>query len=317
MMTPYLWRLCLLSLASAFAVQLGVGLLLRLFAGKLVGWAERFHPARAAAVMLAMRWLPGLLGVFVAGILCVPSYLRLEQVEGEEEMGFLCLGLATLALLSYLLPLTRTVLSVLRSERRLRTLLIGAERDADDVSIIRQTSPAMALVGLFKSRVVVSREVLGVLTRDQMDAALEHERAHSTSGDNYKRLVLEFAPIDGSSRKFRAAWARFTEWAADDRSTGGDSAKSVALASALVSVARLKLPPCAVVIPHASLLVSDESDLRLRVERLLEPKKVAAREFPALLVCTTGAALVASFVAVAQQPAVNAFVHEVLEALVG
>jgi hypothetical protein len=307
----------LLSLASAFAVQLVAGLVLRLFASKLIAWAERFDPARAAAVMLAMRWLPGLLGVFVAGFLCVPSYLRLEEVEGDEEMGFLCLGLAALAVLSYLIPVMRTTISVLRSERRLRTLLMGAEQESNDVSIIRQTSPAMALVGLFKSRVVVSREVMGLLTRDQMDAALEHERAHSNSGDNYKRLVLQCAPIDGSSRKLRGAWARFTEWAADDQSTGGDSAKSVALASALVSVARLKLPPCAVVTPHASLLVADESDLRLRVERLLEPKKVGVRKFPALLVCTTGAALAMFFVAVAQQPAVNAFVHEVLEALVG
>ena len=79
-MSPYFWRLCCLSLAALFLVQLSTGLIIRSIAPRLVRWAGRFNPARSASLMLLLRWLPGLFGMFVAAFLCVPSYLRLEPV---------------------------------------------------------------------------------------------------------------------------------------------------------------------------------------------------------------------------------------------
>jgi hypothetical protein len=315
--TPYFWRLCCLSLASLFIVQASAGLAVRSLAPRLIRWAARFDPARSAMLILTLRWLPGVLGLFVTGCLCIPSYLRLEPVSGdEEEIGYVCLACAGLAVLSYAIPMARTIFGIIRSELRLNALLRDAEEVRSDVSVIRKTSPAMALVGLFRSRVLVSREVKGLLNGDQMDAALRHERAHRDSGDNYKRLLLEVAPIDGSGRWSRRAWSRFTEWAADDRATERDSARSVALASALVSVARLTSPPECVALDHALLLVSDGLDLRIRVERLLEPEEKTAQSFPTLTVLAMSLTLAAGIVTIAQQPFAAALVHQLLEALI-
>ena len=311
-MTPYLWRLCCLSLAVWFVVQLCVGLSLRLVTARAIRFAERFGPARAASLMLALRWLPGFCGLFAAVCVCVPTYLRFEPLVSDEEMGFPCVALACLWILSYLIPLARTSFGVVKSELRLSALLRDAEVQAG-VCVIRKPSPSMALVGLFHSRVLVSQEVMQLLTFDQMDAALRHERAHSESRDNGKRLMLEIAPFDGSCRSLRWAWSRFTEWAADDRATEGDSSRSVALASALVSVARLAAPEC---LPHAIMLIANGRDLRARVERLLEPSDRTPSSFPGSAVLLAVCALAGAIGIAAQQPTAAAIVHNVLEALV-
>ena len=313
-MTPYVWRLCCLSLAVLCIVQVVTGLLIRLLAAPMIRWAERLDPARAASTMLALRWLPGAAGVFVTLCLCVPAYLQLEPSGGvDEELGVLCLSLAGLALASYLMPLGKTAAGVLKSEIRLRALVRNAEVQSG-VFVIRETSPAMALAGLFHSRLVISREVLQLLPADQMEAAQRHERAHQQSWDNWKRLMLELAPVDLSGRALRSAWGRFAEWAADDKAAAGDSARSVALASALVSVARLGTSTTC--LTHASMLVTDGRELRARVERLLDPVcRVPLRLPLGTLSC---ALLVIAFTMglVARQPACTAVIHRVLEALV-
>lgn len=311
-MTPYLWRLCCLSLAALFVVQMCAGLALRCAAPRLVRMAGKFDAARAATFMLVLRWLPGIAGVFFACCLCVPAYLRLEPLSGEEEIGLVCAALASLAVSSYLIPIARATVIIARSEIRLRRLVRNAEETAG-LYVIRETSPAMALAGLFHSRVVVSREVVGLLSPDQMDAARRHERAHLESGDNWKRVLLAAAPIDCGGRHLRSAWSRFTEWAADDKAAGGDSARSVALASALVSVARLASPDS---LGHASMLVSDGRELRARVERLLEPQQRVAQTFPVSAVWTIASAAAATVLVAAQHPACAAMVHRLLEVLV-
>lgn len=301
-----------MSLAALFAVQACAGLVARPLWPQTARMAARFGASRAAALMLILRWLPAALGAFAAVCLCVPAYLRLEPLEGEEEVGILCLTLAGCAVLSYLIPMARAAWRVVRSEVRLHELIRDAEEQSG-LYVIRQASPAMALAGLIHSRVVVSRDVVELLTADQMDAARRHERAHLESHDNWKRVLMEAAPIDFGGRHRRVAWARFTEWAADDQATGGDGWRSVALASALVSVARLASADC---LPQASLLVPDGRELRARVERLLEPSTRVAERFPAAIVVTL--AVVAASLAVigAQQPAAAAVVHRLLEALV-
>lgn len=315
-MSAYLWRLLFLSLAALCLVQSGVGLLVRLAAPRVIQIAGQFEPARAAKLMLMLRWVPAMSGLLFTCGMCVPSYLRLEPLASDEELGFACVLLASFTVLAYLIPFTKVAWVVAQSEVRLRRLVRDAE-DHAGLYVIRETNPAMALAGLFRSRVVVSREVMGLLSADQMNAARLHERAHMDSGDNWKRVLLEVAPFDFGGNDVRAAWSRFTEWAADDKATSGDSARSVALASALVSVARLMSPGC---LTRSSLLISglvvtDGRELRARVERLLEPGGRVAQTFPLSLVSATLA--VASFIAIvaAQNPACIAMVHQLLETL--
>jgi hypothetical protein len=99
------------------------------------------------------------------------------------------------------------------------------------------------------------------------------------------------------------------EWAADDRAAAGNARRSLALAGALVRVARMGAAPAA---PLATALMADATDLAVRVERLLNPRTPArarrTRGWPAAIA-------VAAMAAAAFQPGTLESAHRVLEEL--
>jgi len=140
----------------------------------------------------------------------------------------------------------------------------------------------MALVGLFKSKIVVSPLVLKTLTVEQFQAALDHEQAHRSSADNLKRLLILLCPdLFPFTRSFRAIenlWERSAELSADDRATRGQNGRSIALAEALIKLARLErsqTPPLLV-----SGLFAAPDGLTLRVERLVQQRDPPAEIRP-------------------------------------
>jgi hypothetical protein len=76
--------------------------------------------------------------------------------------------------------------------------------------------------------------------------------------------ILPF--FHGFSR-LEQAWARVTEWAADDFAVAGDTHRSLTLAAALVRVARLGKVPAPPVLVTS--LMPNGVDLSARVDRLL------------------------------------------------
>jgi beta-lactamase regulating signal transducer with metallopeptidase domain len=178
----------------------------------------------------------------------------------------------------------------------------------------------MVLAGIFRPRLVVSRAVVQTLDRTQLAAAVRHERAHSASSDNLRRLAMLLAP--GVAPGFRGfarieqAWSRFAEWAADDRAVAGDPRRSVALAEALLSVARLGLvrPPHLLATP---LLCAGE-EIGRRVDRLLRPLSKPQPVFrqPVVLRACGACLLVTGAVAVLSGTGMLATVHEALERLI-
>ena len=49
----------------------------------------------------------------------------------------------------------------------------------------------LAVLGFFRPKIFVARQIVDTLTRAELMAAVEHERAHVTSFDNMKQLALE------------------------------------------------------------------------------------------------------------------------------
>src|SRR5207245_1096054 len=86
-------------------------------------------------------------------------------------------------------------------------------------------------------------------------------------------LAPEALPFFRGFGALERGWARFTEWAADDRAVAGDSRRSLSLAAALVRVTRIGgiTHPTPLVAPIVSPLMADSNDLSKRVERLLRP----------------------------------------------
>jgi hypothetical protein len=265
---PYLLRLLCLCLASFFLLHLAFAALVAAAAGRAVRMAERMAAQPGARLLFALRLLPPVLAtVLVAGI-CAPSYLWLEPEATAEHVGWTCLGAALLGAWICTAGLVRAARAAVRSNRYLRLCLNVEESNA----------PVVLLAGVWRPKLLVSRGVRMVLTPDQLEAAVRHERAHLAAHDNLKRLLLALAPgvapFSAGLQRLERGWARLAEWAADDRAAAGSERGSLALAGALVRVARMGAGPAAA--PLATALMADTRDLETRVNRLLNPRMPAA-----------------------------------------
>jgi Zn-dependent protease with chaperone function len=322
MSAPYWLRLLFLSLASFFVLNALVGLAARLATRTAVRIGEKLPPRAAARLLLAMRFLGPALGlVFVLG-LCVPSYLRFEPRAESERIGMLCIALGVCGAAGWFGSLSRAGSSLAASLRLTRlwkhkgqmSPLPGEEFSA---VVLEKGSPLLALAGVFRPRLVVSRGLLGALSNEQLAVALQHENAHRTSRDNLKRLALllapEALPFVKNFALLEREWAKFSEWAADDDAVRGDSRRAVLLADALVRVARLGTDPLLSYL-HTSLL-GGHQDLSARVDRLLHlnmsPAVANAPKWSRAL--TSGLCLAVCAVAVGIGPVALSSVHRLLE----
>jgi len=323
---PYLLRLVCLCLASFFLIHAVLGLAAWLVAPAAIRLAETLKPRAAARFLLFLRVLPAMLAAIVVLGLGVPSYLWLEPRATAESASLACCAAALLGAAIWCVSVARVLHASFRSSRHARQCVqAGHEiRLADaalPTSVLEIETPVIALAGMFRPRVLVSRSVLSALTPGQLEAALRHENAHRMSRDNLKRFVFllapGFFPLTGSLASLERAWARFTEWAADDQATQDDPRLSLLLAAALVRVARMgAAPQPSIAMTH---LIAGDRDLSTRVDRLLRGAATSEPSRWHMGTLLGGVILIvtAVLVGVTQWPAILHAAHEVLERLVG
>jgi beta-lactamase regulating signal transducer with metallopeptidase domain len=286
--------------------------------------AERFRPQLAARLLLLLRFAPAGLSLLMAGGLLAPSYLWLEPRATTEPIGWVCLAAAALGLAVWSLSITRALRAAGRSLRHIRHCQRTARKtylrgETAPVWLMEDPAPLVMLEGVLRSRLVIARKVVSALSAEQLAAVLRHERAHSRSRDNFKRLLVLLTPgILPFYRGFSSleqAWARVAEWAADDFAVAGDSCRSLTLAAALVRVARLGAVPTPPVLVTS--LMPNGVDLSARVERLLHFVPAAAKPGRAAkLLFGAGVLLGASVIALMAQPVTLHAAHECLEELI-
>ncbi len=320
----YLFRLLCLSMASFFLAHLALGAALSLSVPAAIRLSERLRPQLAARLLLLLRLAPtGLSLLMVAGLLA-PSYLWLEPRATTEPIGWVCLAAAALGLAVWSLSITRALRAAGRSVRHIRHCQRAARKtylrgETAPVWLMEDLAPLVMLAGVLRSRLVISRKVVSALSAEQLSAVLRHERAHSRSRDNFKRLLVLLAPgmlpfFRGFGRLERA-WARFAEWAADDFAVGGDSRRSLTLAAALVRVARLGAVPSPPVLVTS--LMAKGIDLSARVDRLLHFVPATAKPGGvAKLLSGGGVLLGACVITLMAQPVTLRAAHEFLEELI-
>ena len=290
MILPYLLRLLCLSFASFFLLNAACSAFLQVLSKSAVHFAETRPAAAAARFLFVLRLLPfALAALFVFG-LCVPSYLWLEPSATSEKVGALCVLFGTLGAAAWLFSLARAARAILNSfaaNRRWSSQSAEPRSPAESRSllVVDSDSPILAMSGLFRPRLVISRRVLKSLSAEELDAALSHEQAHCISRDNLKRLLLLLTPdiFPGVRflRSLEAQWSKLTEWAADDHAARPSSLRAVSLASALVRVARLGAAPR---LPDLSTsLLGCDRDLSVRVARLLVVDAVSPARAPQTL----------------------------------
>jgi hypothetical protein len=329
MALPYLLRLLCLCLASFFIMHAAAAVLVWVGAPAALRVAEHSKPGFAAKFLFAFRMFPSAMTLFLVLGLCIPSYLWLEPTVHGEKVGFVCLGAAALGFLVWILSAFRVGFSLLRTSRYMSSCErdgqeIAVEGETAPVLVLKREAPVMAVAGLVRPRLIVSRSVLHKLTPEQREAAFRHEQAHQASRDNLKRFLYLLAPdafpfISGF-RKIEKQWVRYTEWAADDHAVAGDSQRALSLAAALVSVAKLGVnhQPAFLLSSLYSPLVAEDEDLAVRVDRLLCEQQYADKPLAPLVQVARNVSLVAGSLLVAALvwPGSLSSVHQILEKLI-
>jgi len=320
---PYGLRLLLLSSASYFVIYCLASLAVCAVAPAVLRRVPLRLPGRAAAFLVGLRLLPLALALFAVAGLCVPGYLRFEPEADAERAGAFCMLAALAGAGICLWGLARAGRALWRSIRSTHELRrsgreIRLPGELAPVAVLDSDAPLVALTGVARSRVVVSRGLLQALSAEQLEAALRHEQGHRAAHDNAKRVLFLLAPDPfapfGRLAALERGWARLAEWAADDSAAAGDPRRALTLAETLVRVARLGRPAAACAV--AAQLISDGCGLRERVHRLVEfaghPPAPASSRSRATLPVMIFAGLVA--LAAASQFPILYSAHRLLEA---
>lgn len=235
--------LSIIAFSGAAAIASGAAALLH---ATLARRLERVSASGRASAYLWLRLAPTAVGFLFAGLFFVPAFVLFEPRDSGEQITAAVIGVTLLAALP-LLRGTRTAVSAWRSTRtRVAGWLDEAQplRMRDPVSlpafVVRAPFPVVAVVGVLRPFLVVSRAVLDACSGDELAAILAHEATHVARRDNFKRLLMRTAPDllarTAAGRDLELKWQQASEEVADD---GAGSRRSLDLAAALVKVARL------------------------------------------------------------------------------
>lgn len=275
---------------------------------------------RSPRFWMAVRLLPAAIAGAFALALFVPSYWQFEPREAVEGFD---LSLTIFALIGAVLVIAAIARGIAAWTAAARRVLVWMRHSqplaiADGripAALVDAPQPMIALVGVFRPRLLVTRGLIDALTRSELEAVVAHEMGHYRAFDNLTRLLMRAAPdfltYLPMAKNIEHRWAAAAEHSADRIGGPDATASRCALASALVKVARLT-PPSVPLAEPISTLISG-GDIASRVQTLLndEERLAAANRWP-LFAAATACLGVAS---VAYVPLLRS-VHEITEVLV-
>jgi Zn-dependent protease with chaperone function len=248
-----------------------------------------------ANAVLSVRLLPAVGSATLVLTVVLPAFLTYEPRHAHDQPG----PLLVFSALFSLLVLGDGIRRGLRAWRATQAL-------------VRSSEPLVAVVGSWKQRIVAAPSVAAACDHEEFHQVLAHEAAHMDARDNLKLLMLVTLPDAlawlTAGRALTAHWRAATELEADERASGADPRKRVALASALIKVARLSLASGRT--RQTSRVGTPLTGLEHRVRRLLAPSPAMRRSFPGRRLFTC--ALLVPLLAVP----LYASVHRLIEVLV-
>jgi Zn-dependent protease with chaperone function len=281
----YLVRGAALALAWLLAVNASTTVAIACAAERL---ARSSYP-RPPVFWLALRLGPGVASFAFALVVFVPSYWRYEPRELGEAFALTLIALAAAAVVLIVGASARGLGAWRAASRRAQAWrrvahpmrLAGVSVPAFTIDV---ATPIMALAGVVRPRLLITRGVLEALSDDELAAAVAHELGHWRARDNLKRLAMRASPdllsLTPAAGTIESRWASAAEHAAD-RQAGSDERARCALASALVKIARLTPSRTPIAEPISTLV--DGGDIAARVCRLLDeprPRVQPPRTWP-------------------------------------
>lgn len=270
---------------------------------------------------LAARLFPAVAATSFVALLFVPSYWKYEPRDFVEGFDATLTVAAAAAVALIAAGVMRGLAAWRSAARRSNDWMRYARQDrltnaSLPAFIVDASQPMMALVGVLRPRLLVTRGLVDALTSAELAASVAHEIGHHRALDNLKRLLMRSAPDflswSGTARALERRWAAAAERAADRIAAGSDAHERCTLASALVKVARLR-PICVPSAEPISMLVAG-GDITSRVHTLLgDAPPPRPNRMPALGWIMGGITLVP--LAASYSPLLHA-VHEATEVLV-
>jgi len=307
---------------AAFLVMGGLGSLAVAAARPRRGFS--LSPGEAggqARSLFALRLLPAAAGLVFAAGFYAPAYLLLEPRDAGETVSP---GLALLVVAAAGLVITglRRGLRSWVDGRRLAAGWLRGARPLDLVGLalpayrIAHRFPVVAVVGMWRPRLFVAESVLAGLTSEELEAVLAHEEGHLLARDNLRGFLLRCCPdllalLPIGNRLFRA-WTEAAEAAADEHAARAGSSRALALAGALVKVARMAPPGQRASLPASAF--HDGAAIALRVKRLLDRTESKEGATPPPRPPRAAWALAAVLALTATSPLVLRSVHALTEA---
>jgi Zn-dependent protease with chaperone function len=270
-------------LSAAMSVAVAAWWRLRLAA------ASPASPVDRARQVFWWRMAPAAVALSATLLVVVPAFAIFEPLGHSETGGPFLIAFAVAAVTmlgaSFGMALRSAVDTHLALRRWLRT---SAPLNVDPPAgmpavVIHSAAPVVALVGIFRPRLVATHAVIAACTAGELNAIVSHERGHWRSRDNLKRWLMACVPDlltwTPLHRQMTSAWHQAAEDAADDVSTDGSDAARTDLAALLIKIARLtpeRGRPLVAISPFV-----EEDGLSRRVTRLLAQRPAGAPSWSA------------------------------------
>jgi beta-lactamase regulating signal transducer with metallopeptidase domain len=283
--------------------------------------ADTAAVARSARFWMIVRLAPAMTAILFVTLLFAPSYWVYEPRENIEGFDVTATMIAGVGLLMILASAVRALSAWRSARRRVNHWMARAQRiEVPGTTLpayhVDADHPMLALTGVLRPRLLVTRGLLEALTPAELEAAVAHEIGHQHGRDNLKRLMMAGAPdwlaCFGSARRIERHWAAAAERTADRISVPNIAAARCALASALVKVARLTPPSIDRGEPISTLISGGE--IAARVQHLLSdddtaPLRAERPRLRAALACGGAAVALAAYAPLLRS------VHELTEVL--
>ena len=290
---------------------------------------ENLSAHTRAEILFGMRILPPAVALIFVGILVLPAYIAYEPHVTAEIVSTKLASLALLSAAGLILAACRAYRSWIATRSLLCQWLSCSQRiDLPGISIpafrIEHSFPIIAVVGCINPRLFVASKVLEALNKEELGAAIAHERGHLIARDNLKRTLLracrDLLTLIPFGRSFDRAWAQAAEAAADEDAARQNPERALNLASALVKIAKMIPVRERAEIPLGAYLIGAEESqgVKARIGRLVDiaSQGIDKHDNQSLVQTALGISLIAFSVftiAAASNPTVLIGVHDVIE----
>jgi hypothetical protein len=250
--------------------------------------------------LLAMRLLPTGGAVLLTLTVVLPAFLIYEPAHELEEVGPFLVALVLFALVTAAAGIVRGWRACVAGRALLRNCGPPdrwSSGDGQKVDLIDIPEPIVAAVGAWRPRIVAAKYVFGACSPEEFCEVIAHEAAHVSTRDNLKLFLFVISPdalawLPGGAT-LTASWRAAAEFEADEHATGSNPRKRVALASALIKVARLSTGTRSPLPVLSMPVVLD--DVEGRVRQLLSPSRSTPRTttIKSLMACAALVPLIA------------------------